>query len=138
MLRDPFLDERFEPDLMWFVGVFNVYDREEILGAKLEVYDPNKWSDQIELIRKYSLNLGCLTYRHKLVLLESLADKLNDNSYDFQGFFDTDEDEAASWPRGEWYELENPRGFLEHVYKLALEVWKDELVKAASEDRSTW
>lgn len=138
MLRDPFLDERFEPDLKWFVGVFNVYDREEILGAKLEVYDPNKWSDQIELIRKYSLNLGYLTYRHKLVLLESLADKLNDNSYDFQGLFDTDEDEAASWTRGEWYELENPRGFLEHVYKLALEVWKDELVKAASEDRSTW
>lgn len=138
MLRDPFLGEAFHPDLMWLIGVFDVYDHEETLGAELSIYDPNNRRDRGELIRKYSLNLGYLNYRHKLVLVESLADKLNDKSYDFQGLFDIDEDEAASWPRGEWYELENPRGFLEHVYTLALEVWKDELVKAGSEDRSTW
>ncbi|MBB3241658.1 hypothetical protein FHW68_003184 [Pseudomonas sp. Tn43] len=138
MLRDPFLDEEFRPDLMWFIGVFGVYDREETLGAELEVYDPNNKDDRAELIRKYSLNLGYLTYRHKLVLMESLADKLNDESYDFQGLFDIDEDEAASWARGEWYELKDPRGFLQHVYTLAQEVWKDDLLKASQEDRATW
>lgn len=107
MLRDPFLDEVFEPGLMWFIGVFNVYDRGETLGAELEVYDPNNWGDQIELIRKYSLKLGYLTCRHKFVLVESLADKLNDESYNFQKLFDIDEGEAASWPCGEWYELES-------------------------------
>jgi hypothetical protein len=41
MLRDPFIDEEFVPDLMWFFGAFNVYDREEFRGAELEVYNPN-------------------------------------------------------------------------------------------------
>jgi hypothetical protein len=138
MLRDPFLDEEFRPDLMWFIGVFGVYDLEETLGAELEIYDPNNKDDRAELIRKYSLNLGYLTYRHKLLLVESLADKLNDESYDFQGLFEIDEDEAASWPRGEWYELEDPRGFLQHVYTLAQEVWEDDLLRASQEDRATW
>jgi hypothetical protein len=138
MLQDPFLDEEFQPDLMWFIGVFGVYDREETLGAELEIYDPNNNDDRAELIRKYSLNLGYLTYRHKLVLVESLADKLSDGSYDFQGLFDIQEDEAASWPRGEWYELENPREFLQSVYTLAQEIWKEDLLKASLEDRATW
>ncbi|CAI8711072.1 conserved hypothetical protein [Pseudomonas sp. IT-P253] len=138
MLLDPFLNEEFRPDLMWFIGVFGVYDREETLGAELEVYDPNDTDDRAELIKKYSLDLDYLSYRHKFVLVESLANKLNDESYDFQGLFDIDEDEAASWPRGEWYELENPREFLQHVYTLAKEVWKDDLHKASLEDQSTW
>ncbi|WP_449441270.1 hypothetical protein [Pseudomonas migulae] len=138
MLRDPFLDEKFDPNLMWFVGVFGVYDREETLGVELEVYDPNNKYDRTELIRKYSLNLNDLSYRHKFVLVEALANKLNDESYNFQQLFDIDEGEAASWPRGEWYELENPREFLQDVYALAQEEWKDDLHKASLEDQSTW
>ncbi|KOX99395.1 hypothetical protein [Pseudomonas nunensis] len=138
MLRDPFLGKEFEPDLMWFIGVLDVYDQEETYGAELVVYHPNDRNDRVELIKKYCLNLGYLTYRHKLVLVESLADKLNDESYDFQGLFEIDEDEAASWPRGEWYELEEPRGFLQHVYTLAQEVWEDDLLRASQEDRATW
>ncbi|WP_338584367.1 hypothetical protein [Pseudomonas sp. MAG733B] len=138
MLRDPFVDEEFEPDLMWFIGAFNVYDREETRGVELEVYDPNKETDRVELIKKYSLNLGCLSYRHKLVLLESLADKLNDKGFDFQILFDIDEDLASSWPRGEWYELQSPREFFQDVYTLAQKLWKEELDKARLEDRSTW
>lgn len=84
------------------------------------------------------MKLGYLNCRHKLVLVEYLANKLNDNSYDFQYLFNIDEDEAASWPRGEWYELENPRDFLQHVYTLALEVWREDLLKASLEDRNTW
>lgn len=138
MLRDPFLDEKFEPDLMWFIGVFDVYDREETYGAELVVYDPNDSDDRAELIRGYCLDLDYLSYRHKFVLVEYLANKLNDENYDFQRLFDIDENEAASWPRGEWYELENPREFLQDVYVLAQEVWKDDLHKASLEDQSTW
>lgn len=138
MLLDPFLNEEFEPDLMWFVGVFGVYDREETLGAELEVYDPNDIDDRAELIKKYSLVLDYLSYRHKFVLLQFLAEKLNDESFDFQGLFDIDEDEAASWPRKEWYELENPRAFFQHVYTLAQEFWEDDLHKASLEDQATW
>lgn len=138
MLRDPFLDENFEPDLMWFIGVFDVYDHEETCGAELVVYDPNDSDDRAELIRRYCLNLDYLSYRHKFVLVEYLAHKLNDENYDFQQLFDIDEDVAASWPRGEWYELENPREFLQDVYALAQEVWKDDLHKASLEDQSRW
>lgn len=138
MLQNPFLNEKFQPGLMWFIGVFDVYDREETLGTALASYDPNYPSDRVELIKNYSLNLGYLSYRHKLVLVEYLADKLAENSYDFQDLFNIDEDEAASWPRGEWYELESPRDFLQHVYTLAQEVWRDDLLKASLEDRNTW
>ncbi|WP_223505400.1 hypothetical protein [Pseudomonas sp. GL-RE-29] len=138
MLLDPFVNEQFEPDLMWFIGGFNVYDREETRGVELEIYDPNNKSDRAELIKKYSLNLGCLSYRHKLVLVESLANKLADLSYDFQRLFEIDEDEASSWPRGEWYELENPREFFQDVHTFAQEVWKEDLLTAGLEDRSFW
>ncbi|MNT45209.1 hypothetical protein D3C72_1817760 [compost metagenome] len=123
---------------MWFIGVFNVYGREETRGVEFEVYDPNDRSDRAKLINEYSLNLGCLSYRHKLVLVEYLAEKLGDENYDFQTLFEIDEDEAGSWPRSEWYELEDPRGFLSDVYSLAQEVWRDDLLKAGLEDRNTW
>jgi len=138
MLRDPFLGEKFEPDLMWFIGVLDVYDREETYGAELVVYDPNESNDRVELIKKYCLDLDYLSYRHKFLLVEFLVSKLEDKSYDFQILFETDESEASSWPRNEWYELKSPRGFFEDVYKLALEVWESDLLKASLEDRSTW
>lgn len=138
MLRDPFLGEKFEPDLMWFIGVLDVYDQEETYGAELVVYDPNESNDRVELIKKYCLSLDYLSYRHKFLLVEFLVCKLEDKSYDFQILFEIDESEASSWPRNEWYELKSPRGFFEDVYKLALEVWESDLLKASLEDRSTW
>lgn len=139
MLHHPFLnEEEFLPSSMWFIGVFDVYDREETLGAELGIYNPNVERKRAELIKRYSLHLNYLSYRHKFVLVKYLATKLGDELHDFQRYFDIDEDEAASWPRGEWYELNNPRDFFEHIYTLVQEVWKDELHKASVEDHSTW
>ena len=136
MLRDPYVNTEFEPDLMWFIGVFNVYDREETLGHELYVYNPNNFADRQELIRKYSLDLSYLSYRHKFVLVEELARKLRSESYDFQSLFEIDEAETSRWPRDEWYELDDPRAFLSDVYSLENEVWAEELLKASLEDRS--
>lgn len=138
MLKDPFLKKPFEPGLMWFIGVFDVYDREETRGVELGAYNPNESGDREVLIRKYCLNLPYLSYRHRLVLLEYLKVKLEDPTYDFQLLFEIDPCEAASWPRGEWDSLDDPRGFFLGIYKLAIEVWKLDLAKAASEDRSAW
>lgn len=138
MLKNPYLNEAFEPNLMWFVGVLDVYDREETRGAELEIYNPNISADRELLIKRYCLNLPYLTYRHKLVLVESLEEKLRNPKYDFQLLFEIDPYEAASWPREEWDALENPRGFFQDIYRFAMEVWEDDLAKAASEDRSTW
>ncbi|WP_236415864.1 hypothetical protein [Pseudomonas syringae] len=63
---------------------------------------------------------------------------MNDESYNFQSLFEINEDEAASWPRLEWYELESPRDFLKDIFLLAQIIWKDDLQKASLEDPSTW
>lgn len=138
MLKDPYLNERFEPDLMWFVGVLDVYDREETKGVELGAYNPNDASDREVLIRKYCLNLPYLSYRHKLALVENLKEKIKDQNFEFQLLFEIDPCEGASWPRGEWYSLENPRDFFQDLYRLAAEVWEQDLTRASGEDRSTW
>jgi hypothetical protein len=138
MLRDPFLNEPFDPNLKWFIGVFDVYDREQSLGKALEKYNPNKKVDREVLIKNYALNLNYLTYRHRYVLLKALESNLSDESYDFQSLFEISEEDASSWPRAEWYELESPRDFLLDIYVLAQILWKDDLQKASQEDPSTW
>ncbi|WP_232917018.1 MULTISPECIES: hypothetical protein [Pseudomonas] len=138
MLKNPFLDVEFVPDLMWFIGQFDVYDREETKGAELAVYNPDDECDREKLIVKYGLDLKCLSYRHKFVLVRFLGEKLDDPNFDFQSLFEIGEDCAGSWPRGEWYNLQNPKGFLQDVYVNAKKVWKKDLEKAALEDPSTW
>ena len=90
------------------------------------------------LIKNYALQLNYLSYRHKYVLIKALENSLNDEKYDFQSLFEIREDDSASWPREEWYELESPRDFLLDVYLLAQFEWKDDLQKASLEDQSTW
>ncbi|WP_189672587.1 hypothetical protein [Pseudomonas sp. SWRI154] len=138
MLKHPYVNKEFVPDLMWFVGQFDVYDREETRGAMLEVYNPDNEHDRLELIRKYGLDLKCLSYRHKYVLLSFLEEKLNDPDFDFQSVFYIEEDCAGSWPRGEWYNLKNPREFFRNVYVIAKEKWKEDVEKAALEDPFDW
>ncbi|MGA9703749.1 hypothetical protein [Pseudomonas sp.] len=138
MLKDPFVNEPFDPSLKWFIGVFDVYDREHDLGEELGKYNPNDKLDREHLIKTYTLDLNYLSYRHKYVLTHALKSCLDDENYDFQGLFEIDEDEAASWPRAEWYELESPRDFLKDIYQLAQIVWKGDLQKASLEDQSTW
>lgn len=138
MLKNPFVDEEFVPDLMWFIGQFDVYDREETRGVILAGYNPDDEHDRSMLIVKYGLDLECLSYRHKYVLMNFLGSKLNDPGFDFQSLFEIDEDCAGSWPRGEWYNLKDPKGFLQDIYILAKKTWKEDLQKAAREDPSTW
>ncbi|WP_085631328.1 hypothetical protein [Pseudomonas sp. R16(2017)] len=137
-LRDPFLNEIFEPSLMWFIDVFDIYDREETLGQELEIYNPNDESDREILITKYSLNMSYLSYRHKFMLIHNLRKKLDIKDYNFRTVFEINEDEAASWPREEWYGLESVRAFFQEIHNLAQTVWASDLEKATAEDRTTW
>ena len=56
MLKDPFLKKHFEPSLTWFIGMFDVYDREETRGVELGVYNPDDPVDREILVRKYCLH----------------------------------------------------------------------------------
>ncbi|WP_339100321.1 hypothetical protein WKQ99_20000 [Pseudomonas atacamensis] len=138
MIKDPYLDELFKPRFTWFIGVLDVYDREETRGMELGAYNPDISEDRERLIRKYCLSLPYLSYRHKFVLFEALEEALSNSAYDFESLFDIDESETCSWPRAEWYSLESPRCFFADVYRLAAEVWREDIDKAAREDRSTW
>lgn len=138
MLKDPFLNEPFDPSLKWFIGVFDVYDREQELGARLQKYNPNDKNDREVLIKNYALDLPYLTYRHKYLLIKKLEEHLTEENYDFQNLFEINDDETSSWPRAEWYNLESPRNFLEAVYLVAQNAWQDDLEKASFEDPSTW
>jgi len=88
MLKDPFLDEPYIPDMNYFIGGIEIYDREETLGEELWKYDPNKEPDREEIIKKYILaSLSYLSYRHKFLLLEKLGELLAKEDHDFSSYF---------------------------------------------------
>ena len=138
MLKHSFLKEPYVPNMNSFLGGIEIYDREEALGEKLWRYDPNKISDREEIIRKYILpSLNYLSYRHRLVLLEKLGELLSIESHNFSSYFEYLEEEYRSLA---WYadEIVDPRGFFLKIYEIAKIEWKEDLIKAESEDRSTW
>nr|WP_055128491.1 hypothetical protein [Pseudomonas mediterranea] len=128
----------YVPALSYFLGCFDVYDREETLGVELEKFDPNNPADREVLIVNYSLTERWrIKYRQKYLLYKSLEEALRDSRYDFQALLEHDSQVCSSFPNG-WDAMANPRVFFEDIYRLASEIWKDDLRKAEAEDRSTW
>ncbi|MBO1542105.1 hypothetical protein [Pseudomonas sp. OA65] len=135
---DPSTGQPYIPTPAYFLSCFDIYDREETLGEELEKYDPNSPADREILILNYSLSKKWkITYRQKFALYKSLEEALQDSDYDFQALLEHDCQECSSLPNG-WDTMDNPRVFFEDIYRLASELWADDLRKAESEDRSTW
>ncbi|PPC75599.1 hypothetical protein C4K68_19545 [Pokkaliibacter plantistimulans] len=138
MLKNPYLDIPYSPDLMTFVGRLDIYDREDTLGEELWSLDPNDAEDRDVIIRKYILRrIGRYTYRHKYLLVEKLKECIEDSRYDFSQYFlhDPEEYNSLAWDETE---IDTPRSFMERVYEIAKEEWKGDLEKASLEDQSTW
>ena len=55
MLIDPGTEQPYIPTPSYFLGCFDIYDREETLGEELEKYDTNNAIDRERLILKYCL-----------------------------------------------------------------------------------
>ncbi|CAH0303216.1 hypothetical protein [Pseudomonas mediterranea] len=135
---DPSTGQPYTPSPAYFLGCFDIYDREETLGEELEKFDPNNPADRAVLIVNYSLTERWrITYRQKYLLYKSLEEALRDSSYDFQALLEHDSQVCSSFPNG-WDAMANPRVFFEDIYRLASEIWKGDLRKAEAEDRSTW
>ncbi|PKH23925.1 hypothetical protein BI292_13710 [Pseudomonas sp. 43NM1] len=124
------------PTPSYFLGCFDIYDREDTLGQELEKFDPNDPADREELILKYCL-VKNRTYRHRFLLYKCLEKALQDKSYDFQSLFKYDPEAYSTFPCG-WDEMENTRVFFEDIYRLATVEWREELRKASLEDQTTW
>ncbi|WP_460150543.1 hypothetical protein [Pseudomonas sp. S3_A03] len=128
----------FDANLMYFVGVFDIYDREETKGEELAKYNPNDQKDRENLIRKYCLDPNNrFSYRHKYKLMETLFLALNNEHFNFNYFF-KDDSESYSLMAWDETEIDDPRGFFADIYRLANEVWRDDLQKASLEDPATW
>ncbi len=138
MLMHPYLDLPYEPQIKHFLGGFDIYDREESLGAELSKSDPECPSDRAVLIYKFVVGrFSGLSYRHKFVLLSVLDKALaGDPSLLFEAF-KHDPFSHTLLPYG-WNELKDPRGFFEHVYLILSEIWVDELDLASQEDYTNW
>ena len=78
-----------------------------------------------------------LSYRHRFALISALRDTLNRPDFDFSKEFESDYDEYRTMAWNET-EIADPRGFFADIYRLANEVWKDDLQKASLEDQSAW
>ena len=82
-------------------------------------------------------DLMYLSYRHRFVLMSALKDALDNLDFDFSKEFESDYDEYITMAWNET-EIADPRGFFVEIYRLANEVWKDDLQRASLEDSSTW
>ncbi|AVE04324.1 hypothetical protein [Pseudomonas palleroniana] len=128
----------FDSSLYYFVGVFDIYDREETKGYALAHFNPNKNKDREALILKYCLDpYNKLSYRHRYKLMKELLQALNTENFNFHSYF---EDDPDAYSKMAWDETEiaDPRGFFADIYRLASEAWKDDRQKASLEDPSTW
>ena len=94
--------------------------------------------DREEIIISFILkHLMYLSYRHRFVLMCALKTELDNPDFDFSKKFENNHDEykILAWNENE---IVDPRGFFADIYRLANEVWKDDLRKASLEDPSTW
>ncbi|MGE1153192.1 hypothetical protein [Pseudomonas kitaguniensis] len=138
MLKHPFLNIPYVPKLQYLLGGFDIYDRENSLGAAIATYDVNQPEDRAYLIQHLIIDRSTdLNYRHKKSLVDVLSAALDDNDYDFSKPLFQDLNSHCALPNG-WDCMDNPRGFFEDIYTLAKAGWKDDLQKASLEDSSTW
>ncbi|NWE21963.1 hypothetical protein HX803_22215 [Pseudomonas sp. P7548] len=138
MLICPLMKTPYIPNISHILGALSIYDLEETVGKKLWKYDPNTQKDRDKIIIYFVLkDLMYLSYRHRFVLMSALKNALDNLNFDFSKEFKNDHDEYKIMA---WNETEiiDPRGFFSDIYRLANEVWKDDLQKASLEDSSTW
>lgn len=138
MLKHPFVDMPYELKISSILAGISIYDREETLGEALWVYNPNEKNDREVIIRRFIISdFDYLTYRHRFLILELLRGILHQEDFDFSAQFESDYENprVLAWDETE---IDDPRGFFEDIYRLASEIWKDDVDKASLEDKATW
>lgn len=138
MLKCPFMNTPYIPNIAHLLGALSIYDLEDTIGKELWKYNPNNEDDRKTIIVSFVLkDLMYLSYRHRFVLMSALKDALDNLDFDFSKEFESDHDEYITMAWDET-EIADPRGFFVEIYRLANEVWKDDLQRASLEDSSTW
>lgn len=138
MLKAPFMDTPYIPNISHILGALSIYDLENTVGKELRKYDPNNAQEREKIIRDFIIkDLLYLSYRHRYYLILELEKALKTPQYNFAKEFESDYDEHITMAWDET-ELDDPRLFFADILRLANEEWKDDLYKASLEDQSTW
>ncbi|WP_183031562.1 hypothetical protein [Cupriavidus sp. UME77] len=140
MLKAPFTELPYTPTVASILAGLDVEYKDEAFKTELIKLDPSKKEDRQKIINDYIIaDQSYLPYRHRFVLIKTLEEALSDNNYDFDSLFEYDYDSnnptSSPW---ETSKIKTPRSFFEDIFRTANEIWKDDLLKAASEDQSTW
>lgn len=126
MLKHPNSDVDFVVTPAYFVGVFNVYDREETLGVRLATFDPNDEEQLVSVMDEFFFNgawVASLSPEHRNEMLRVLASALADASYDFDALISDEAVGEYFYLPAEW-EIRDAREFFSRIYQLALARWK--------------
>lgn len=138
MLKAPFIDTPYIPNISHILGALSIYDLENTVEKELRAYDPNTKQEREKIIRTFILkDLMYLSYRHRYYLILELEKALKNPKYNFAKEFESDYDEHITMAWDET-EIDDPRGFFADILRLANEEWKDDLHKASQEDPSSW
>jgi hypothetical protein len=138
MLMHPYLNVPYNPSVEHLLGGFDIYDREESLGAELSAYDPENPLDRELLISRFIVKrFAALSYRHKFVLFCMLGGMLDGDPGVFSESLEHDPKSHSLLPAG-WNDMRKPKDFFEDVHLKLSEAWIDDLYKASQEDFSTW
>ncbi len=115
-----------------FLNCFDVYDREETLGEELNQFDPNEQVQLEDLFERYFFCGGilALTPAHKVELVRVLKDALDNKYFDFSEIFHADHDAPDTIYLPTAWNIDNPRGFFENIYRIVVERWKEDLISA--------
>jgi len=127
-LKFPDSDVEFVVTPAYFLGDFDVYDREETLGEYLSNFDPNDDDQLCTVLEEKFFNGGRLlkfSLGHKNELLRVLTLALADADYDFSATIHDENDYfCLPWSWG----IKNPRRFFEAIYIRMYERWGADLI----------
>lgn len=124
MLKHPKSDVNFVISPGYFIGDFDVYDREETVGVRLAQIDPNDEDQMRSAMDDFffaGARVSMLTAEHKAELLRVLASALEDGNYEFDSLVRYDLGHGFSLP-AEW-EIRDTRKFFSQIYRLAVQRW---------------
>jgi hypothetical protein len=128
-LKFPQSNIPFEPNPRYFIGGFDVYDREESLGAQLNGFDPNDAAQAQYLLDKYIFprftSVRGYTAEHRKALADALLSVLSDRDYCFDALLEDNHNECFYLP-SDW-KIRDPREFFLQVYQAVVRHWHIEL-----------
>jgi len=125
-LKYPNSDTPFVVTPAYFIGDFDIYDREETLGVRLEGFNPNDEDQLRQLLDEFffkGARVTGLSAEHKVELTQVLANALEFDGFDFVALVAHDRDPDDYFTLPESWDIQEPRLLFERIYNIALEYW---------------